>query len=226
MINHVGMYIEDAIIRIATSTHVQIIDSKWPAEFTLSLYEQVGVGNNLSTRQVEFFVSAVLEPYGPAFVKKGVLQDQELQSLKTEKRCRNNPYESVIVTPEIRHLGNNLLGFRFKAKHRKGEAMRNHMRTLSTITKSWAREIRPRWSYRFRMWVVPVTSDNLKKVMRMVEDSGFGIDEGVIEFFETCSANVNQPSTAVIHDDQLIINIKDNDILAAWAKNVFDGEYI
>lgn len=224
------MYIEDAIIRIATSNQVSdLIKSEWAANFVVSLYGQISSSGTLSTRQVEFFMSSVVEPYGLAFVNKGILQEHELESLRQEKRCRNNPYESVVVTPEIRHLGNNLLGFRFKATHNKGESMRNHIRGLSgssTNTRSWEEDTRPRFSRRFRMWVVPVTTDNFKKVMRMVTDSGFGIDESVIDFFDTCMQSANKASTVVAHEDKIIINVKDNDVLYAWAKNVFGGEYL
>lgn len=224
------MYIEDAIIRIATAHNISnLIKSEWAANFVVSLYGQISSSGSLSTRQVEYFISSVADPYGNAMVDAGILQSHELESLKSEKRCRKNPYESVVVTPEIRHLGNNLIGFRFKATHSKGETMRNHIRGLSsssTSVKGWEEDARPRFVRRYRMWVVPVTADNYKKVMRMVEESGFGIDDTLIDFFQTCTQSINMPSVAVVNEDKIVINVKDDDVLASWAKNILGGDYL
>ena len=227
------MYVEDAIREFARRQGVAddplgviLRADDWGRKFVESLNENVSMGRALSTRQGEFFISLV-KRHRDAIVTGGCgYSSLDLDKIILSPAYRQEPYESVRVETEVRYLGDNKLGFRFKRTDAIKEAIKRIR--LGTKETNWRTDLEPFYEFKHRMWVIPVTSVNYKQVWNLITRYGFAFDDEVAGFLDLCEASVNQPPSAVLDEesDRIIVNICDNDALGAWMDNVMLGQLI
>lgn len=227
------MYVEDTIREFARRQGladdplgVILRSDDWGRKFVESLNESVSMGRALSTRQGEFFITLV-KRHRDAIVSGGCgYSSLDLDKIILSPSYRQEPYESVRVETEVRYLGDNKLGFRFK----KNDAIKDAIKRIRMSAKqtSWLSDLEPTFEFRHRMWVIPVTSTNYKQVWNLITRFGFGFDDGVASFLDLCEASVNQPPAAVLDEEsnRIVVNICDNDALGAWMDNVMMGQLI
>lgn len=224
------MYVEDAIRDFASRQEVAddplgiiLRSDDWGRKFIASLNASVASGRALSTRQGEFFVNLV-KRYRDKIIEDGCgYSSLDLDRLILSPRYRQEPYESVMVKREVRYLGDNKLGFRFK----RDEAIRESLKRIRTSIRetNWSSDLHPSYDFRHRMWIVPVVASNFKQVMNLILRNDFGLDDEVVQYLALCEASINQPPSAILDEenDRIILNICDNDLLGAWVDNVLFG---
>ena len=227
------MYVEDAIKEFARRQEVAddplgliLRADDWGRKFIQSLNESVTSGRALSTRQGEFFVN-LIKRHRDRIVTGGCgYSSIDMDRLILSPSYRQEPYESVMVKREVRYLGDNKLGFRFK----KDDAIKEAIKRIRASAKetSWRSDLEPSYEFKHRMWVIPVTATNFKQVMNMILRNDFGLDEEVAAFLGLCEASINQPPTAVLDEEggRIILNICDNEALGAWVDNVLIGDRV
>lgn len=227
------MYVEDAIKEFARRQGVAddalgviLRADDWGRKFIDSLNESVSAGRPLSTRQGEFFVSLV-KRHRDAIVTGGCgYSSIDIDRIVLTPAYRKEPYESVKVQTEVRYLGDNKMGFRFKKNDKTKEAIKRIR--LGIKQTSWQTDLEPRYDHKHRMWVVPVTSNSYRQVWNLIAHHGFQFDDEVAGFLDLCEASMNKPSTAVLDEEsgRIVFNLCDNDALGAWMDNVMLGELI
>ena len=228
------MYVEDAIKEFARrqgeaddALGVILRSDDWGRKFIDSLNVSVSAGRPLSTRQGEFFITLV-KRHRDRIVSGGCgWSGLDLDKIILSPSYRQEPYESVRVETEVRFLGDNKLGFRFKKDDDIKEAIKRIRQSIKHEL-NWSADLEPSYQFKQRMWVIPVTSSNYRQVWNMIARFGFAFDDEVAGFLDLCEASTNQPATAVLDEEsnRIIFNVCDNDALAAWMDNVMLGEVI
>lgn len=227
------MYVEDAIKEFDRrqavaddALGVLLRSDSWGSGFIKSLAESVGRGSALSTRQATFFLNLV-KKHRDAILTNGCgYSSIDLDRIVMTPAYKQQPYESIQIVKEVRYLGDDKLGFRFK----RDDGIKEFIKRMRMSVKDfpWRPDLEPKFDYRHRMWVIPVYAGNFKKIMNMIGDYGFGFDDDVAGYLALCEASINQPPTAVLdpESDQIVVNLCDNDALSAWMVNVMRGQVI
>ena len=226
------MYIEDAIKEFARRQAVAddalgviLRSDEWGRKFVESLAGSVDQGRALSTRQCSFFIT-LLKRHRDRIVSGGCgYSSLDLDKLILSPTYRQEPYESIRIATEVRYLGDNKLGFRFK----RTDAIKDAIKRIRSSIKydlNWSSDLEPTYEYKHRMWVIPVMSSNYKQVWNLITRHGFNFDDEVAGFLALCEASTNKPSTAVLDGDRIIFNICDNGPLGAWMDNVMMGDIV
>ena len=227
------MYIEDAIKEFARRQGVAddalgliLRADEWGRKFIDSLNETVGNGRALSTRQGEFFVNLVNRHRAAILAGRCGFTSIDLDRITVSPAYRREPYESVRVMTEVRYLGDNKLGFRFKKNDRIKESIKRIR--LTNKESSWQEDLVPQYVSKHRMWVIPVTASNFNQIMNMIGTNSFDFDDDVLGFLDLCEKSIKQPPSFAYdeYSGRIIVNICDNEPLNAWMVNVMNGGLI
>lgn len=218
------MYVEDAIElfykeMLGRTPLAQImVHDKWTSDFITSLYSSVKAGKTLSTEQGRVFLKA-LNKHQSWF-------DASVTKLIESPYYRNSPYQTKNIPNEVRYLGGNYLGFRYK----KSDSLRADFKKISDRTpriKNSRAVKSPDLKYHalLRIWVVSVTRENFKDIMMIIGKHDFKYDDAVLEYLALADNSIGQKSTFVVDPDtgNIIANICDNTILSSWINNVLFG---
>lgn len=228
------MYIEDAIKEFARrqgdaedALGLILRSDDWGRKFIDSLNESVSAGKPLSTRQGEFFITLV-KRHRDRIVSGGCgWSGLDLDKIILSPSYKQEPYASVRVETEVRYLGDNKLGFRFKKNDKIKEAIKRIRQSIKHEL-NWSADLETSYEFKQRMWVIPVTASNYKQVWNLIGNHEFQFDDEVAGFLDLCQASTNKPATAILDEesDRIVFNICDNDALSAWMDNVMLGEII
>ncbi|RYD61157.1 MAG: hypothetical protein EOP83_17695 [Verrucomicrobiaceae bacterium] len=215
------MTVEDAIEVLAhhvnrglfTITH----EDSWAFKFVQNVSAYTRQDKPLSTEQSRIILRVVRK--NRAYLIEHGTDAEAIDALLAKPTYRNEPYPSANVPREVRHLGDNLLGFRFKRNDEISQALQALMAyrpfKLDNI-----------WFHRdHRLWVVPITRWNLTDAMNVIRDHRFGFDEGVTEYLTACENNRGRPAEFIGDASMGIIagQVYDCEIIAWWARNVVGG---
>ena len=211
--------VEDAIIYLYGKLHGKFsIADEWSKKFIESLYNYVCMDKPLSTEQSRVFLK-ILEKYSSA------ISDDNILDVVKYPRYKNNPYKSKMIPNEVRYVGNNIIAFRFK----KNDDIKLDLKRLSERNKKqeWMAE-NNRISFNSFLWLVPVTRDTLKDVIKIIGKYDFKFDDHLIEYLALADSSANQKSTFVVDPEtgNIIGNICDNPILSSWITNILYGKLI
>lgn len=91
---------------------------------------------------------------------------------------RKPPLASADIPREIRYLGDDLLGFRFKSNPLLQDALARCSNEVIRDGRSWAHP-------ETRVAVLPVHSGNIERIIDLIEANRFSLDEGAADFIET-----------------------------------------
>jgi hypothetical protein len=215
------MTVEDAIEALAHHVNrglfsIQHEDS-WAFKFVQNVSEYIRRDKPLSTEQGRIILR-ILGKHRAYMIEHGSDADA-IDSLLLRPRYRNDPYPSANVPREVRHLGDNLLGFRFKRNDEISQA-------LQALVAYRPYKLDNLWFHReHRLWVVPITRHNLEGAMSVIRDHRFGFDEGVAEYLTACENNKRRPAEFASDDSIGIIagQVYDCEIVAWWSRTVLGG---
>lgn len=227
------MLVEDAINDLALRVHNAsdllgevLRRDDWTRKFILDLNRQISEQRPLSTQQSKYFLK-VVERYRETMIINEIgWSESEIDRLLTFPRHRREPYQSTFVKNEVRYLGDNKLGFRFKVARRTLEAIKALRQKDHPMP--WADDTAPRFDGQHKLWVVPITSGNINRVMGIILNYEFNMDPDVVAYLELCEQSKNQPSTFVLDPESgdIIANVCDDNTLAAWTRSVAGGELL
>jgi hypothetical protein len=221
------MFVEDALklLNHALETgspagSFMLADSYAPG-FIKSLTERAQGSKPLSSRQVEVFVD-IVRRYRAPMIESGLISKTEIDKMIMRPECRVQPYKSTVYPREARHLGDNKIGFRYKYVKELNKYIYQNV-SDKRLEDSGMPDL-PVWNSRLSMMIVPVTERTFNKVMLLISKFDFDVDWDTAEYLAACSNSRDTPSTVVLTDTDIHLNVKDNPHLAAWVKYSIYGK--
>lgn len=196
--------------------------TEWTVRFLDNVYQHVENKKALSTEQVKIILK-LARAIESTLIEQKKLVPGQLDSLIAFPRYRKEPYTSDNIPREVRYLGDNMLGFRFKFN----DVIRSDIKSLRPRPALFDYE--PYWFHKdFKLWVVRVTRDTLQPIQNLISKHRFQFDDDVVNYLMTAENSLNQKSEFVMDPEIGIIagQICDNELLAWWAKNVARGEML
>ena len=178
--------------------------SQWLRDFVVSVAEWVAGGQAITTEQSKIIIMAA-ETYKATLI--GIHGETPVQAFLSKPAFYKPLRVSTVVPREVRWLGHNRVGFRFKNNQVIVEQIK-----LLTGTKSG-------WEPVLRLWVVEVTSYNIEDTMKVIRTHKFDFDSHVEQFLLDCHDARGKPSQVV--ESQIIVC--DNPVLTKWATGSLGG---
>jgi hypothetical protein len=150
--------------------------------------------------------------------------DDDLDQMLCQPQYRRALYESRHLPREARHLGDNLLGLRFKPH----EAIIERIKALGKPEETgWtrSREIapKPQFDWDHRLWIVPVMHYNVLDIFALLNEFRFDLDPATIDYLRLARQSRDRPSAVGCMQDTLVVRVCDHPILAGWITEVADG---
>ncbi len=216
------MTVEDAVELMAEHVGSGLFVSKmrdeWAAKFVVNVAEYSRSNKPLSTEQVRI-VLKVFKRVEAYFLEQGLCAS-ETASLFRNPTCRQEPYPSANVPREVRFLGDNVLGFRFK----KNDTIVADLKALKSIQDFSFNDL---WFHReHRLWLVPVTRDSIHEIMALISRHRFDFDDMVAEYLTVAQNSAKRPSAFVADMEMGVIaaQVYDNEVVAWFTRNVLGGD--
>ena len=191
----------------------------WYVSFIHNVSKHIENDRPLSTEQGRIVLRLTVK-FGKYLVSSGDITQESLNILLKNPVYRKSPYLSANIKKEVRHIGGNYIGFRFKFN----ELILESIRTLTDISETNI----PWFDRDFRIWMVPVFLSNLDRVRNVIAHHRFEMDIQVRDYLALVQCSVGKPAIVVYNDedDSLIANVCDNELLSAWMKHVAQGDWI
>lgn len=230
------MYVEDLFIAL----HDKLVgrywfgfdgelDSDWHRNFISNVTSHIVTGHALSTNQSKTILKLIAK-VRRCLVAYGMATEDDIDNMLAHPEHRRPLYESTTVPREVRHLGDNLLGFRYK----QNDIIKQRIVQFGTPEQeSWMAASRdnnakliaaPHFDWQHRIWIVPVFRHNLPAIISLIQEYRFGMDGPTIAYLRLASHSFDKPSTfTLIAPDIISGNVCDNPLLAGWAIEVADG---
>jgi hypothetical protein len=190
---------------------------KWSQSFITSVYSQIERGSSISTEQAKIILRMIsqAETY---LIENGFATQEKLSDMMIWPKYRKEPYQSKKIPKEVRHIGSNILAFRFKR-------IKEIMDDLNYISsKSFFAQ--PFYDHNFNLWLVPVIRSNLPLVINLIRKHNFYSDEATDRWLKLARESRDMPSTFKIEDNIVVAKVYDNPIMALWMENVLAAEPI
>ena len=187
------------------------IQDKWDRQFISDIAKHTSSGSNMSTTQADVIVK-LIDRYRLHLSSVGI-REIELKHLLTAPIFRKNPYQSTPIPREVRYIGGNYLAFRCKFNSNIVDdlkLLRNDMRLL--------RYQYPIYNQEYKLWIVPISSLNLDRVMSVIKRYKFDFDSGVENFLLEVTNTIGATPTIDIVDDSIEVVVQDDILLAEWTK--------
>jgi hypothetical protein len=189
----------------------------WASNFITNVSAYTAQEKPLSTEQSRIILKLVQRER--AYLIERGLRSEEIDALLANPTYRLPPYPSANVPREVRFLGDNLLGFRFK----RNDAINGALNRLMVDRPYRFDNL---WFHReYRVWVVPITRHNLAKAMDVICEHRFAFDDEVAEFLAACESNKGRPAAFTASTELNVIagQVYDCEVLAWWTRNVLGG---
>lgn len=226
------MFVEDVLIaisnKIALSGYQQfagLFNDEWHRSFIFSVARQVTDGRALSVNQTRVALKLIQKAM-PYIFKCGIASADDIRDLLTYPRYRKPPYESTKIPREARYLGDNLLGLRCKYDTAITAQIKNLAYTKVTDELSLTPPCsRARFDWAYKIWIVPVHHYNLSKIMVLLREHRFHLDQMTTDYLKQCKESIGQPSVVAFIDEgsALRAHVRDQDIFADWITEIAGG---
>lgn len=193
-----------------------VLADVWYHRFILNVWTYTQQRKPLSTEQARILLR-IGGRVRDKLVKDGSVEAPIIDRLLRQPSYRLPLYQSSVMPREVRHLGGNLLGLRFKL----GDTVRQVITTIG-LTENGEPSVVPWFNQEFRLWVIPVTRITLPKIMNLIKEHRFGFDEAALEYITLCSNSTGHPTTVFLDAEgrRIIANVCDNDLAACWLEQV------
>jgi hypothetical protein len=218
------LYVEDVFEAIALrllSANKEgfdaILNDHWRRKFIESVFAQIERDRPLSTEQAKIVLS-IIKDVEAHLVRYGDADQEELSKLFVYPRYRHEPYQSTIIPKEVRHVGSNILAFRFKYNTAIIADIRNMQRKTTHMPAYFNRE--------HKVWIVPVTHANLAEVKQIMREYKFTTDEATDRWLNMAKDSCGKPSTFKIKEGIVVAKVNDNEIMGQWMQNALGAEPI
>lgn len=202
------MYLEDYIGELAKQSFNLNLGQ---IEFLSSLYEQVQLGRELTTRQGHAACAVMREIMAePDFkIRFPTVDESALRTAVDERRWKTPLRVAVTKRREARYLGDNIVALSYQPN----PEIRNAAKPLHAVWKD-------------QLYLVTVTRSRLDCLIHFLGKFGFEIDKSLEEYLALCLGSKKQISHVIAVEDGAVINVCDDDIFANFIMNVCGGERI
>lgn len=215
------MHVEDAlenllILKHAKGLFTRVQKDDWKADFIENVAAYTRSGKPLSTMQSKMVLQIIQQVATvicePSFGAK-MFDVDAVNELIRNPTHRLIPYPSADIPREVRWLGDNKLGFRFK----KNPTIVHDIKAVGK--NAWGAP----WFHRlYRVWIVPVTEKTLEPILDTIREHGFIMDDQTKTYLET-AVEQSKEKSAVLYDEELglfVAQINNNDLASWWMEMV------
>ena len=242
------MYVEDLFVNIQKDMHGlfrkkrPFADSltEWQIQFVYDVgcrldnddSGMINLGRDLkvlSTKQAKYILD-IIQILKSEIVERNLATNEEIVLMLSQPKFRKEPYESTNVPKEVRYIGDNFLAFRFKPN----PTLKDQIKILGDVRPNdWIQSsnkmiptiIKSRFDWYYKIWIVPVTRQNIIDIETLIRSERFNMDDVTRNYIRLAYDSRNKPSDFTIdtENDAILINVKDNPILAGWVTEVAGG---
>lgn len=232
------MYVEDLFIKIRDTLYNFLnlsepfdakLSDQWHTEFIASVASSIDQNRSISTKQTAI-VLKIIAKVRSHIIDLGWASEQDIDRMLSDPQYRIQPYVSANVPREVRHLGDNLLAFRFKKDNNLRDRIKNLCYAKAT---TWRLDyemaapnnkiLRPRYNWLYRVWIIPVYRFNVHATISLIKLENFGLDEETARYLKLARASFDKPSTFGISNEIIVANVCDDPMLAGWITEVANG---
>lgn len=210
-------YVEDVLVAargcLFHHDYKPVLGSDWFVDFVENVYQWTQSGKSLTTEQSKI-VMRVLEKSRKYFVKHGIAVESDVAALIANPLYRRPLVPSANIVREVRWLGSNLLGFRFKRDDTLSEKFRN--------LRAGVFDEEVQYDFLKRIWIVPVHARNVDAIEAIISDRKFHFDDEVVDLL--VGVHNQEPTTITVDPDTGEIVITTHDpLLSKWATVCLGG---
>lgn len=181
------------------------VSNSWDRRFITDVNSHVAGGNAVSTAQAEIIIKLVSR-YRTHLETTGI-DASKIDAIISYPQYRRQPHHSTRVAREVRWAGNNYLAFRCKYN----AVIIEDIKKLKGYNPIDA--VSPWFNRELKLWIVRVDRGNLEKTMAVIKNHNFVFDGPVETFFLNAFNAIGQISQATVIDDNILIDVKDDDLL-------------
>ncbi len=205
-----GLSVVEDILRLVNDNSYNselrrvLLSDAWFEKFVTNVYAWP-----LTTEQARITLR-ILSKIRHIVVDAGWASAQDVDRLLNTPRYRNPPTQSANIPREVRFLGDNLFGFRFKRNDNILEVLKAHS---------------GEWDWISRLWTVPVTRTSIHPLMEVIRDNRFGFDDDVAEYLAQVMNSDEEPTTFTFDPTtgKIIAMVNDCEIIAQWVATNLKG---
>jgi hypothetical protein len=215
------IYVEDLLRGLGILVAAGTITDSWRTNFINNVTFHVNSGYGLSTSQSRIILKTA-ENYVSSVASALRVKRDDVKYAIDQPSYRKAPYQSTNVPREVRYIGMNKLAFRFK----RDPVVTSDLKALS-VRQQYVDE-KVMWHTEYKIWMVPVTNENLDGIMDVIKRHKFNPDSAVIEYLTLCTNSRKVTSTFVLDEaeETLYINICNNPLLAHVVSNLLKAEAV
>jgi hypothetical protein len=174
-------------------------------DFAVSLTRRLEKGIPLTAKQAHYAKNMLVRYSG-----KTSIDSQTWDEVLRSNKWVNPPIVRVEKRNEARFLGDNLVGLYVEMTARIRESLYD-LQYIETIDD---------------MFVIPVTRQNITNLVEFLVQFRVEVDSTLDEYLGLCLKSHNQTSYFVTHHDDILVNVKDDDLLAMTVIHMMHGERI
>lgn len=195
---------EDVIAKLAKVDYVLPTQDR---KFVRSISRRVEKGTALTTRQGWAFL-AVLRNNQNLNKEIGMKKDA-LEAMVAKPQWRLPLVPSVELRPEVRHLGDNMLGFR------------------CSISKAEIEFAAMKAIYSNGMKIVTIENHaTLNAVIDFIGKWGFQMDVATERYLADCMTHSSAPTRVIVEGDNILIDVPNANLFAQFAQHVLGAELL
>ena len=224
------MYVDDLLLSVRSQLSILWPDpfdnllTDWDRSFLTSVADHAAAGKPLSTNQAAVIGKLIGRLRHP-LIRHGMATDDDLDRMLLEPEYRQPLYPSRHIPREVRYLGDNILGFRFKPNDMLAASIREFGTVETTDWSSSKVDLLPRpiFNWEYRIWLVPVLRHNVAAILAFIQEYHFTADRPAIDYLRLATRSRGRSSAFAIIDDVILANVCDHPLLAGWITEVCDG---
>ena len=198
------MFMEELVIKLSDCNYV--LESARDRKFVVSIARRAQRGDPLTSKQGWAFLAVLRK--NPIHRELGLTKDA-MQEMLRKPQWKHPLVPSVELRSEVRHLGDNLLGFRTS-------------RSGTDVELAAMKAV-----YSHDMHIVTISNKaRLDAVINFIGAWGFQMDEEVEKFLATAMDHVKSPTRAIGHGDKLIIDAPNDNAFAQFALHLLGASIL
>lgn len=215
------MYIEDLILELDEFVPTMSHPNNWDVTFIDSICYKMheAQSNNkefrLSQNQAKEAIK-LINKFKKILISRLDVTDELLENAISNPVFKNELYTSPSRDREVRYLGENKIGFRFKYN----KFIIDQIKFLdnSSFNKTYA------------MWIIPVIKSNINHVLNVIHKNKFNMDAYTEEWLVSYRDHVEEMNSSFRYDEEsdlIIVSVHNNDDqLKSWIRYIAQGELL
>lgn len=216
------MTVEDAVELLDQHAQKGLFKQQHPDQWALGFVHNVASytrkGAPLSTEQARIVLA--LTSRVRAYLLNDNVCPSVLNALTRRPTYRQQPYISTVTPREVRHLGDNLLGFRFK----RNDAVLADLKWACGGLEQFGMQVL--WFDRtYKVWIAPVTRQTINPLMEVIGKHRFQFDDALATYLASAT-NVEGLPTAVVTDREqglIAAQVYDDEVSAFFLGEILGG---